>query len=372
MLKVLLQLVQGFRLFLRRLHDALAPPELVATEHMTGFWRAAALGAATNLKVADHLSGKLDGMSVQELALHCGADPNRLRRLLTALASIGFFQVKGERVFHTRLSACLSAGSTTPEGSGQIGKAVEFQYRVQWKNWNELAGVIKTGLTSSALRRGLEASDPEAGRHCLFREMDGSAQEQNLFHGAMESVTELSKGPLAQAFPWEQFSSIVDLGGGSGAFLSHLHTRFPQSRKTVIDRPDAFRDIDDKSGIFFQEGDFFNLAEAKSQEVLAVADLVVLKHILHDWSDEDSLRILKQIHAQISDNATLVVIETLSGEMEGDLIASFADLEMMHSFQAKERSLEDFQQLFESSGFRLTQSVVTLSPFRVLVCEKKQ
>jgi hypothetical protein len=353
-----LAIVFALRSFLRVLHDRLAPPELVVTEHLTGFWRSAALMSAAELRIADRIGNKPIGIDDLANAAQCPTDA--LLRLLRPLASLGFFAEDARgRWSNTAMSYALRHGS----GSGPtLGAAAEFQFKVQWQHWQRLAGALRQGLAASALDTG-SASVQSTPQHTatLFDWLGSRPEEQALFHRAMESVTSLAVPALRVALPWDHFPSVMDLGGGSGQFLSAMGTHPPSATRMVLDQEHA-RPEKMPPGVGFVAGDFFDL-EGK----LSCYDLIVLKHILHDWNDADCLKILRQIHSNMDPHACVAIIETTRVKGGGDLIAAFADLEMLQSFQSRERSLEEFGSLLASSGFKLVRTVSTMSPFRILL-----
>ena len=372
------------RALLRRVHDRLAPAELVATEHATAFWRSSAIHAAVELDLARHLAK--GPLTIDELAAASRSSPQLLGRLLQALSSIGFFQaVKGpvtgdryqqeyeQRYEHSRLSRTLiRCNDNGADDVPKLGWAILFQRQVQWDNWRQLAACVSEAQTSSSARNSKHRS--------LFEALEDSPKDQALFHKAMQSVTSLADQEILAAFPWNKYRSIVDIGGGNGAFLQSLgrHLRLRNAslpERAVLDLPHAAKaapqnpDGTPAEDVRLICGDFFNLDElaVEHRSLLAEADLIVLKHILHDWNDAECVKILRQIHAAISPQAKVLIIETLSTERKIDLVSTFADLEMMHSFQSKERSLEDFENLLEQSGFGRPKATHNLSPFALLL-----
>lgn len=348
---------------LRRLHDRLAPPELVVTEHLTGFWRSAALMAAVELRLADQIGERT--LNIQTLAQTTQCEPDALARLLQPLASLGFFAEGPKNCWsNTRLSAALRHSLVSDDRNGGqgplLGSAARFQLQVQWRHWQQLAAVVRSGLPAAALA-------PEAQHHAnLFAWLDTHPVERQLFHQAMESVTSLAKEPLLQAFPWHKYPSIIDLGGGTGQFLRGLPQNAHPGKRAVLDlahsRPDYL-----PAGITFVCKSFFEL-----DGELEGYDLIILKHVLHDWNDSDCVSILKQVCSNMESHAKLVVIETVRDAQQHDLIASFADLEMMQSFQSRERTQAEFKDLFEASGLEIKDVVHTLSVFKILVASKNQ
>jgi carbamate kinase len=107
-------------------------------------------------------------------------------------------------------------------------------------------------------------------------------------------------------------------------------------------------------------GDFF-------EKVPSGADAYVMKHILHDWNDADSVRILKSIHAAAAPNTKLLLVEAILEEGNGPQFAKLLDIEMLVMTPGgHERTLAQWQRLLETSGYRFTRVVPTPSPVAVI------
>jgi hypothetical protein len=96
------------------------------------------------------------------------------------------------------------------------------------------------------------------------------------------------------------------------------------------------------------------------------ADVVFMKHILHDWSDEEAIAIAKNVRMRMKDGDRLVLFETV---IQGPNVADFSkhlDLEIMVHADGRERTKEEFEHLLKQAGFRLNRVIPTASPMSVL------
>jgi hypothetical protein len=82
------------------------------------------------------------------------------------------------------------------------------------------------------------------------------------------------------------------------------------------------------------------------------ADLYLLKFILHDWNDEEAVRILRRCREAMRPNGRVIVIERLLGEIGEPKLAPLADLNMMVLLTGLERTLEQYCLLFRDAGLR--------------------
>jgi hypothetical protein len=95
-------------------------------------------------------------------------------------------------------------------------------------------------------------------------------------------------------------------------------------------------------------------------------DAYILKHIIHDWEDEDSTRILQVVRRAIPDNGVVLLIEADLGQPNETPASKFADLNMLVLPGGRERTLDEYAALLESAGFRLERATPTSSSYLVI------
>jgi hypothetical protein len=97
-----------------------------------------------------------------------------------------------------------------------------------------------------------------------------------------------------------------------------------------------------------------------------------MKNILHAFSDEDCLKLLRKVHAAMAPNGKLVILETVIKPDNKPSFGKLVDLLMMNGTEGgKERTREEFADLFSRSGFHLIKIVRTIAPFSILEAIKK-
>ena len=105
-------------------------------------------------------------------------------------------------------------------------------------------------------------------------------------------------------------------------------------------------------------GDFFQSVPA--------ADAYILKHIIHDWNDDDSMRILRNIRASMNENGRVLLCEMVVPEGNDPSPSKALDLMMLVMEGGKERTAAEYEQLFKASGLRLNRIIPTRSPYSIL------
>ena len=96
-------------------------------------------------------------------------------------------------------------------------------------------------------------------------------------------------------------------------------------------------------------------------------DAYMLKHIIHDWSDEHCQTILRLIREKLPKEGRVLVCEMVVPDEPGPSLAKMLDIEMLvMTVGGKERTAQEFGVLFSSSGLRLKRIVPTSRPISVI------
>ena len=111
--------------------------------------------------------------------------------------------------------------------------------------------------------------------------------------------------------------------------------------------------------VSFVPGDF-------RSEIPVVADIYMLKHIIHDWYDDTNQTILGNIRASMPDNAKVLIIDAVVPEGNVPHPSKFLDLEMLISPGGIERTAGEFETLLTNSGFKMTRIIPTRSPVSIV------
>jgi hypothetical protein len=102
------------------------------------------------------------------------------------------------------------------------------------------------------------------------------------------------------------------------------------------------------------------------QDVPAGGDAYVLKSIIHDWEDEESISILRACRRAMPAAGSVLLIERLLGRPNEDPEVKFADLNMLVSPGGRERTGEEFASLFAAADLRLVGTTPTSSGLQVI------
>lgn len=327
-----------------------SPQELVL-RMLGGKWLAAALSAAAELGVADALkSGPADAES---LARRLECDVASLERLLRVLASEGLLSSDTEgRYATTALGDALRSDALGPLASFVGSDA-------QWAPWSRLADAVRHGRSAFGLKHGAE----------LFEYLDENHEDAARYHLAVDAFTRAQARDLAARFDFAPYVHVVDVGGGLGALAAELVSAWPHLNATLYDRPSVVElgkrycaEAEDiLPRIQWVAGDFF-------KSVPGDADVYVLKHVIHNWGDDDAAALLERCAAAAGPAGRVLVIEGLVLPGDRPDATRLLDLEMMAVCRGGfERSKPQFRSLFARAGLRLAETVPLVGGVRLLV-----
>ena len=316
---------------------------------LAGFRYSQAIYVAARLGVPDLLA---DGPRPNdEIAREAGADPDTLYRLLRALAAIGVLHEDDERRFAlTPLGEPLR--SDVP---GSLhGWVLLIGRPFLWRSWANLEHSIRTGENAFRALHGTDIWEWRADR----------PEESAVFDGAMRALTGASNRAVLEAYDLGRFGTIVDVGGGNGAFLAAILEAHPAVRGVLFDQAHVIdgagpvlTDVADRVSIV--AGSFFD-------SVPRGGDAYILKWIVHDWEDEQAIALLRVCRAAMSTEATLLVIERILAPPNEGPEGKFSDLNMLVLPGGRERTEDEYRDLFERAGLRLTRTVESDGGFAVI------
>jgi hypothetical protein len=319
-------------------------PRAALLRLVNGYQVSQAIHVAATLGVPDLLG---DGpRSAGELAAAAGADEDALYRLLRALASVGVLHEQDERRFSlTELGERLRTGH--PESIA--GWAAFVGRPPYWNAWGNLLLSVRTGENAF---RSVHGTDVWSYRAT-------SPEESELFDRAMVALTRGSTEAFLDAYDFGRFGTVVDVGGGQGALLAALLAAHPAMEGVLFDQAHVVElaspflesaGVADRCRVV--AGSFF-------ESVPSGGDAYVLKSVIHDWEDEESVAILAVCRAAMAEEARLILLERALGEPNGAPAAKFSDLNMLVAPGGRERTVGEYAALFERAGLELVDSTAT-------------
>lgn len=312
---------------------------------------ARALAVAAELGIADLVSR--EPKSPAELAAATGAHADSLHRLLRMLASHGVFAEDDRGRFElTPLAAVLQTGS-----ADSLRDFLRFfSGDIVWNAYRELLHTVKTGEYGFAHAYGMEffaylAAHPDVGA---------------LLSAGLAQVAAPENAAIVSAYTFGQFARLVDIGGGRGDFLATVLTAYPTVRGVLYEQPQVAANPADLQAAGVLErcevvgGDFF-------QSVPAAGNAYVLKRVLHDWTDDQSIQILHRCREAMAREGRVFTIEgVIRPGNAPDPIKDIDVLVGMALTGGRERTEAEFRMLYEKAGLQLTRVIPTPSMLSIV------
>ncbi|MFD5656245.1 methyltransferase [Streptomyces hirsutus] len=318
---------------------------------MTGYWVTQVVRTAAELCIADHLHP--GGATPAEVAEAESLDPDSTFRFLRTCASLGLAaSTDGKRFTATPL---LDTLRTDAPGSLR-DLALWGGAESHWLPWGRLADAVRTGTAQAEAALGAP----------VFDWLAAAPKEAEIFTRAMTAMTRGLAHQLADVIDLRGAEVAVDVGGAGGNLVQTLMQRHPGLTGVVLDLPHVGAEADASAAALgvrdrfsFVGGDFF--------EQVPPADVHLLKFVLHDWDDESCVRILRNCRKALRPGGRVLVMELLVDKVGTPGLEPLMDLNMMALSTGRERSLDEFENLFERAG--LTPASTLPSASRVSVLE---
>jgi O-methyltransferase domain/Dimerisation domain len=319
-------------------------PTVALRRLVNGYQVTQAIHVAAALGIADLLR---DGpRASDDLARATDSHAPSLHRVLRALAAVGVLHEGDDGRFAlTAIGECLRSDAPEPVGgwAAFVGRPYHFQA------WSGLLHGVRTGESPFRSVHGTDVWDYRATH----------PEESAIFDAAMTAIMRRANAHLLAAYDFGRFATVVDVGGGRGAFLRAVLDANPATRGILFDRPHVVAGADAGERCEVVGGSFF-------ETVPEGADAYLLKAVLHDWEDDDALRILARCRAAIPDDGALLVVDRDLGAANEDAEAKLADLNMLVGPGGRERTRDEFAALLAAGGFELvgaTPSAIGLTVF---------
>ncbi len=316
---------------------------------MTGFFVTQIAGAVATYSIADHLAK--GPATAEQISTIEGIDPIAAYRLLRACASLGLVTSDGPKFNATPL---LSTLRTNVPGSLH-SLAIAWSAPGHWLPWGRFLDSLRTGESRTVSALGANIWDYYAQK----------PEEGETFTHAMHGFTSGIAQEVARVVDTSTAKVAVDIGGASGTLVHSLLMANSQLHGIVLDLPDVVPSATAAAAALglaercrAMAGDFFT--------AVPEADIYLLKNVLHDWNDEEAVRILKRCRQAMRRGGRVVVIEMLLGEIGEPGLAPLIDLNMMVLLTGRERTLAEFCGLLKDAGLRFSKSTPIRPPIAVI------
>lgn len=318
---------------------------------LAGSIRLQAIYTITKLKIPDMLA--FGPRSCEELAKMADTQVPLLYRTMRFLCT--------EDIFIEHEDQCF--------GLGQVGQLLRSDTSDSWYAQTLMFGepwlTLPLRHFSQTLAMGISTIQAEYGTD-LFAYLSKHPESEQIFQQSMSAYSRSGIPSIMSAYDFSQFRTIVDVGGGHGTLMEQLLLAAPGVRGIVFDQPAIIQgtiELMKNSGLEERcecvGGSFF-------ETVPAGGDAYVMKHIIHDWSDDEAVTILSHCREAMGDNGKLLLLEIVVDSENDRKFGKILDIEMLMISSGKERTKAEYEQLLLDAGFRLQNIIPTSTHMSII------
>jgi len=231
----------------------------------------------------------------------------------------------------------------------------------QYRAWGELLYSVQTGKPGFDQIHGMP----------IFDFLSQHPEQAKVFDAAMVGVHGRETAAMLDAYDFSGVRVLADIGGGNASLLTAVLQRYPTMQGILYDLPgpaERAKAAIEAAGLTARcqvlGGNFF-------ESVPPRADTYLLRHIIHDWDDEKSLTILRNIHRVMGPSGKLLLVEGVVPPGNGPSFTKLLDLAMLVVPGGKERTPAEYRQLLQAAGFQLGRIMPTQAEVSVIEGTKR-
>ncbi|XVE78675.1 hypothetical protein DITRI_Ditri13aG0165900 [Diplodiscus trichospermus] len=321
-------------------------------QYLDNFVESMALRCVVELGIADALNSNPHGhshpMTLSQIAARTPfptLDIHRLSRVMRFLSCKKVFDAtidneSGEAMYGLTNSSKWLLTKSESEKS-LVPMVLLATHPCALASWNCLSKSIAEGGACGFSRA--HGSD-------FYDFLSKNYEYKNVFSEAMACNSRVVVNAILKYYKdgFKNVGSIVDVGGGSGAAVAEIVKAHPHIKGINFDLPYAVASAPEHPSVTHVGGDIF--------ASIPHADAIFLKWILHNWSDEKCVQILKNCRKALPErNGKVIIVDSVVGHQDDSLFDAEAlryDLKMLVlTPNGKERSEDEWKKLLKGGGF---------------------
>nr|AFK45226.1 unknown [Lotus japonicus] len=267
--------------------------------------------------------------------------PSMLNRLLRLLASYNILTFQGsEPERHYGLSPYAKYFVNNQDGVSMISSFLMQHDKVLKDMWYHLTDSIQEGGLPFDNAYGMTSFEFH-GKNPRFN---------NIFNKGMSDYSTIIMKKVLETYTgFEGLGSVVDVGGGTGAVINMIVSKYPTIKGVNFDLPHVIKEAPSYPGVEHIGGDMF--------VSVPKADAIFMKWICHDWNDEQCLKLLKNCYESLPDTGKVILTECNIPQVPDFKLASGCVFEMdvimlCHSSGGRERTAKEYEALAKGAGFQ--------------------
>ena len=314
-------------------------------------WTTQAVSVATQLRLPELLRDGPRTADALAQATHCHGPS--LTRLLRALTSIDVLTEAANGRFElTAVGAFLCA-----DVPGSLAAWAEFCGTRSWATWGRLVDSVRTGDSVRKQATGVDG----------FHHLKDDAHGALLFNRAMVDLTQPVALAVARNVDFSGMCLIVDVGGGYGELMAAILSEHPSMRGILFDLAHATAAAGSRLAAAGVEDRCTLVTGSFFDAVPDGADAYLLKSVLHDWDDDQAVKILRNCRHVMAPHAKLFVIERIAPQhfcdSPHDQGIARSDLNMLVGTGGRERTETQYRELLDAAKLRITRFLALGGPY---------
>ena len=291
---------------------------------LAGFSYSQVLYACVTLRVLEHVGQH--GISLSDLANKTGLTENKTDTLVRAAVALDILN---------RDKANIILG---PHGAALLGQPWIMRFVEHHKYfYRDLEDPVAL-LHGKAAPAGLRS----------FWTYDEGESDKKAYSDLMAASQEAVSQQILGAYNFSKHKNILDVGGGSGAFLQAVGARYPQINLNLFDLPGVVKLAAQNQKLKTHGGDF------RTDNLPKHMDLISLIRVVHDHDDDVILAVMRNIRSACLPTTTLIIAEPFAGTAANAKVTdAYFNLYFAAMGQGRTRSPSEIATIAAKAGFGL-------------------
>lgn len=225
--------------------------------------------------------------NLDELARRAGIPRRTMRIIVDAMVALGLVERHDDRYQNGPVAAIYLSGRTPAD----LRPALKYWNRLNYQRWTQFERAVRTDTA-------------------VFGEFEFEEEEQRLYTEGVEAITAGTAQALATTYDFNQHRRLMDLGGGTGSFLTPILRQYRDLEATLYELPSVAllarrRLAGDPitARVQVREGDFFK------DDLPNDHDAVLLCNVCHNFLPERNLQLLRRIRDFVPTDARLLIVD---------------------------------------------------------------
>lgn len=311
---------------------------------LSGMMNSQVVAALIKTNILESLAS--EPKSTAELVGACQVNQNVLSRTLRFAAFLGIVIFAEGKYSVTDVGRCF-----LKDVPGSLYASASFISAPPWRDsWNDFTHCLISGQPAFDHVMGMP----------FFEFLDTNEEYGKPFNNYQTMLTTMVAPIVPEAYDFNVFKTICDVGGGQGILLKSVLERAPETQGILFDMKSAM-----KQHVLGDMAERVELVSGSFFDNIPAADCLILKTVIHDWNDENSQKILTNCRKALNPDGKIILVEQVVEEPY-TLASLFYDLHMQVMMGGSERTEEEFRALFLSAGLKLNRIIPTKSPMKII------